>query len=361
MKRSSDVAIDEQTEFASLLQNELLLRGLERSGYEQPSPIQLKVIPVGRLGVDIIAQAKSGTGKTVVFGVLALEAVDVNNNCPQVVIVAPTREIAVQICDVIRGLGHFMPSVKCHAFIGGLSMQADSQNLASGCHVVVGTPGRLMALLESKKLNTDKVKLFVLDEADKMMSSTFRPQVQYIFSKLKQSRQLFQCVAFSATFTDELMNDLLSFMKEPRVIRLTDGVPTLNGKHFFLDKKNKRDLMYAMQCIEVQQYYTRIDMDKDDSTLVLYQKKFTALEKILSQVPYYQCMIFVNSLYRSAELSNWLNEMGWKSGHIHAGLSQDERLLAMEQMRDFKIRILVCSDLVTRKKKFLNATALNLF
>lgn len=228
MKRSRDVAIEEKVEFNSLLQNKLLLKGLERSGYEQPSPVQLKAIPLGRLGVDLIAQAKSGTGKTVVFGVLTLESINVALKYPQAIVIAPTREIAVQIRDVIRDLGHYM-KVKCHAFIGGLPASTDHQHL-SGCHVIVGTPGRLMALLESKKLNTDHIKLFVMDEADKMMSDTFRPQVDYIFSKIQRKNKVIQSVAFSATFTDELLKDLSGFLKDPRIVKLTDGMPTLNGK-----------------------------------------------------------------------------------------------------------------------------------
>ncbi|CAO3656342.1 unnamed protein product [Mucor fragilis] len=324
MKRSRDVEIEEKVEFDSLLQNKQLLQGLKQSGYEQPSPVQLKAIPMGRLGVDMIAQAKSGTGKTVVFGVITLEAINTAINQPQAMIVAPTREIAIQIRDVVRNLGRFMPSLQCHAFIGGIAMQTDIQH-ANHSHIIVGTPGRLMALLESKKLSTTHLKLVVLDEADKLMSETFYPQIDYIFSKMKST--VFQVVAFSATFTDELLKLVSKFLKDPQTVCLTDGVPTLN---------------------EVQQYYINTSTSDDESNLQRYKHKFQAVEKILGQVPFYQGMIFVNSLPRSIELSRWLNEMGWKSGHIHAGIAQDKRLSVMEDLRDFKLRILVCSDLIAR-------------
>ncbi|KAI8066004.1 P-loop containing nucleoside triphosphate hydrolase protein [Thamnidium elegans] len=322
LKRSLDVQIDEQVEFDSLLQNKQLLSGLKKAGYERPSPIQLKAIPLGRLGMDLIAQAKSGTGKTVVFGVITLESINIKLKSPQVIIVAPTREIAVQIRDVIRNLGQDMTGLGCEAFIGGLSMSSDYQHLI-GCQVIVGTPGRLMALLDDNKIDTSHIKLVVLDEADKLMSDTFEPQINYIFQKLK--KVFHQSITFSATFTDELLLSLQKFLKSPQIIRLTDGLPTLN---------------------EVQQYYVLMEPSCDK--LIMYKTKFEAVEKLLSKIPFYQCMIFVNSLPRSIELSNWLNDMGWKSGHINSNLTQDKRLLVMEKMRDFKIRILVCSDLIAR-------------
>lgn len=243
MKRSHDVAIDEKIEFDSLLQNKQLLQGLKQSGYQQPSPVQLKAIPLGRLGIDLVAQAKSGTGKTVVFSVIALESLQVHVKLPQVIMVAPTREIAVQIRDVIRGLAVCMPTVQCHSFIGGLPTPPET---LTHCQVVVATPGRLMALLESKKLSTSHVKLVVLDEADKLMSDTFRPQVQYIFDKLKKTAHHHQTIAFSATFTDALMDQLNAFLKDPQIVKLTDGVPTLNGmsglkKNIYLYMYSNRD------------------------------------------------------------------------------------------------------------------------
>ncbi|KAI8891125.1 DEAD-domain-containing protein [Backusella circina FSU 941] len=311
MKRSHDVEIQEEVDFSSLVQNKTLLKGLTESGYEKPSPIQLEAIPMGRLGVDLIAQAKSGTGKTVVFGVIAIESIAVHIRAPQAILIAPTREIAVQIKDVITNLGRFINGFKCEAFIGGLSVQADLERLKH-CQVIVGTPGRLMSLLDEKRINTTYIKLLVLDEADKLMSDVFKPQVEFIFKKLTLTKQ---CIAFSATFTDELLNSLFTFMKDPQTIRLTQGVPTLH---------------------------------ESTDTVSVYRAKFEAVANLLGKVPFYQCMLFVNSLPRSIELAQWLTESGWKSGYISAGISQEKRLEVMEEMRDFKIRILVCSDLIAR-------------
>ncbi|ORX57429.1 DEAD-domain-containing protein [Hesseltinella vesiculosa] len=330
LNRSHDVQIDKDIDFSPLIHNQYILQGLEKSGYARPSPIQLKAIPLGRLGVDLIAQAKSGTGKTVVFGVIALEAVNLNVKGPQVLMVAPTREIAVQICDVVQNLGQCMPGFHCSALIGGLPMQADQQRLQHS-QVLVGTPGRLMALLSSQKLPTNTINLFVMDEADKLMSDTFRPQIDYIYSRLPLKKQ---SVAFSATFTDALLASLNKFVVNPHTIHLTQDVPTLE---------------------EVQQYQTAVQIDTDDAeeapylrAMKVYKAKYEAIGKLLSKVEFYQCMVFTNSFSRSVELAAWLTKMGWKTGYISSGLTQAKRLKVMEDMRQFNLRVLVCSDLIAR-------------
>ncbi|KAG0166501.1 DEAD (Asp-Glu-Ala-Asp) box polypeptide 20 [Apophysomyces sp. BC1015] len=304
-KRSTDVQIDEDIDFGALIPNKQLLKGLEQSGYERPSPIQLQAIPLGRLGVDLIAQAKSGTGKTAVFGVISLDGINTSLKVPQAMIVAPTREIAIQIRDVLRNLGQYMEGFHCEAFIG-----------------------RIMALIDDQKINTKAIKLLVMDEADRLMSDSFLPQIRFIHKKLPNSKQ---CVAFSATFSDELLGSLGTFMKSPQTVRLTDAVPTLD---------------------EVHQYYSHVSVDIEHTdvlaSLKIYRAKFEAAAELLSKVPFYQCMIFVNSFPRAMELSKWLTEMGWRSGHISASLDQDKRMSVMEQMRDFKLRVLICSDLIAR-------------
>ncbi|KAI8343364.1 P-loop containing nucleoside triphosphate hydrolase protein [Chlamydoabsidia padenii] len=334
-KLSHDVRIDEDIDFGTLIQNPLILKGLELSGYARPSPIQLQAIPLGRLGVDMIAQAKSGTGKTVVFAVIALEAIQPSITSPQALIVAPTREIAIQIKDVVQQLGQAIPQFHCEVLIGGLSMEGDIRKLQRA-QVIVGTPGRLMALLETKKLPTKTIKLLVLDEADKLMSDTFRQQIRYIYGKLGVNKQ---SVAFSATFTDELLASLNDFVHQPQIVKLTHDLPTLE---------------------EVQQYYVDLEVGKQDKSqqqqqtgdylrkMEIYKAKFEGTADLLSKVDFYQCMVFVNSFPRAAELAKWLTEMGWRSGHICAGLSQEKRMVVMKDMRQFKLRVLVCSDLIAR-------------
>lgn len=139
-QRTKDVLIDEDVYFASLISDSRILDGLLRSGYERPSPIQLKAIPLGRLGLNLVAQAKSGTGKTVVFSVIALEGVKVTGTAVQALIIAPTRELATQIKDVVCKIGQGIEGLGCHSFIGGMPAAEDTSNLLR-CQIAVGTPG----------------------------------------------------------------------------------------------------------------------------------------------------------------------------------------------------------------------------
>jgi len=159
-------------DFKSLFVSEDLLRGLSSHGYVSPSPIQAQVIPLGRCGLDVIAQAKSGTGKTIVFAVVALEAVRPTTGAAQALILAPTREIAVQIRHVVKEVGEQVAGVECEVFIGGLQVSQDVVK-AKKCQVVVGTPGRIKHMIESKALLVDAVRLFIMDEADKLTETGF--------------------------------------------------------------------------------------------------------------------------------------------------------------------------------------------
>ncbi|KAG2173899.1 hypothetical protein INT44_000012 [Umbelopsis vinacea] len=326
MKRSRDVRIEEDVEFDALISSKDLLKGIKASGYERPSPIQLKAIPLGRLGVDLIAQAKSGTGKTVVFGSIALEGIDLAVLDPQVLIVAPTREIAVQITEVLRVLGAYMPKFQCQVFIGGLSVRSDAGKL-SRCHIAVGTPGRIMALIQQNKLRMSKIKLAVLDEADKMIGGDFYAQTKYILDKLPAQKQV---IAFSATFDDTLYDLLSKYMNNPQKVVLTTDAPVLEG---------------------VQQYNVPVTIDKVDSALLqihLYERKFKAAVDLLERIPFYQCIVFLNHRGRAVDLTQFLNTNGWKSCHISSGISQQQRLEVMQKARKFRIRVLICSDLIAR-------------
>lgn len=138
--RSEDVQQQEEVAFSQLTLSKHVLTGLHKCGFVKASPIQLKAIPLGLCGFDMVVQAKSGTGKTCVFSVLALETVDVSKNAVQVLVVAPTREIAVQSCDTLRCLGCALPGLGCYAFIGGLPVKEDLAKLV-GCHIAVATLG----------------------------------------------------------------------------------------------------------------------------------------------------------------------------------------------------------------------------
>ena len=177
--QTKDVLIDEKVTFADLAISELTLRSLTQAGFGRPSPIQLQALPLALLGLDMLIQAKSGTGKTLVFSITALEFVqtveseneDASFVRTKVIILAPTREIAQQIVQVIK----LIKQTDCfvHTFIGGTALK-DDQNHLKRCHVVVGTPGRIEELLRLKYLRADSIRLLVLDEADVLLCKEFQ-------------------------------------------------------------------------------------------------------------------------------------------------------------------------------------------
>ncbi|RUS29581.1 LOW QUALITY PROTEIN: P-loop containing nucleoside triphosphate hydrolase protein [Jimgerdemannia flammicorona] len=350
-RRTNDVLIDHDVQFASLTSNTSILHGLQCSGYERPSPIQLKAIPLGRLGLNIIAQAKSGTGKTVVFSVIALENINVADSAAQALILAPTREIAVQIKEVMCQIGQNISSFSCHAFIGGMPTFEDEENLRN-CQIAVGTPGRVKGLIDSGKFSLKSIRLVVLDEADKLMEGIFRPQIKAIFQKLPDRKQV---LAFSATYDDALLTALDRYVQNPQYVMLSTGTPALEG---------------------VRQYYKTMDARPDGrvqplTKFEMYDRKFQEVAGLFSLVPFYQCIVFLNhrgrnyfvpfhrtipvnphscprSTRRAVDLTRWLTKQGWQAVHISGGLNQRERLEAMSSARNFRVRVLVSSDLIAR-------------
>ncbi|KAA6309290.1 MAG: putative DEAD/DEAH box helicase, partial [Streblomastix strix] len=149
-------------------------------GFEKPSAIQQRAIAPVLRGRDVIAQAQSGTGKTATFSIAALQCVNVSSRETQVLILSPTRELALQIQKVIVTLGQHL-SVKCHASIGGSSLNEDIRRLEAGCHIVVGTPGRVTDMIKKKNLHVKSIKMLVLDEADEMLNAGFREQIYEIY------------------------------------------------------------------------------------------------------------------------------------------------------------------------------------
>ena len=254
-KRTSDIEVDENDDqaaaptgadldgasalprdFKSLMLRDEVVRGLEQAGYERPSPVQARAIPLGKFGADLIIQAKSGTGKTCVFAVIVLESILLDFRAPQAIIIAPTRELAHQTRDVIRTIGQYMEGLGCQAFVGGMSTDLDVKALSaetSACHVVSGTPGRLRALIEIGALRLEGVRHLVLDEVDQLLAEGFRQQVEYFLAVLPTRRQM---LAVSATFTKELLDYLGTIMHKPSMVSVVKDSVALKGvRQFFLD------------------------------------------------------------------------------------------------------------------------------
>lgn len=314
--RSEDVDHGDDVTFDQFMLSERVLTGLRKSGFVKPSPIQVQAIPLGLCGFDLVVQAKSGTGKTCVFAVLALEAVDVGTNAVQVLILAPTREIAVQTCDTVRCLGCELPGLHCYAFIGGVPLQQDLQKLAS-CHIAVATMGRLCQLVRSGQLQLSQVRLLVLDEADQMLGEAFLEDLSDLWGRLPSSKQV---VATSATYPPAVARLLEEkYLHQPALVRLGAEDPALLG---------------------VSQWYLPVEG--------AFLAKLSSLESLLRHMPFSQCLVFVNSQARARSLSERLNRSLGGVQLLSGAQGQEERMAALARLKGFRCRLLVSTDLAAR-------------
>ncbi|EFA76013.1 putative RNA helicase [Heterostelium album PN500] len=351
-QRTKDVTLDESNsvEFSEMMLSQETLDGLKQCGFIKPSPIQVQAIPLALTGRDIIAQAKSGTGKTVVFSVVALETVlklrttpipkdrqellDMDDESyaaaisgvprhPVVMILSPTREIAVQSCDVVNQLARSMKYIKAASFIGGLR-EVDDRHRLSGCQIVVGTPGRIRSLIESLTLRTDDIKLLILDEADKLLDMGFSKDINWLHRALPVSQR--QTLALSATYPVSVLNVVKAYMRaDVMEVRVGSDTPSLTG---------------------ITQYYQFVE--NPAISYQAFKEKIASLLLLLEQLGFYQAIVFVSERQRAEEVCKLLVRRGWPTRYIAGAMEQRERLLVMEELKDFKLRILVSTDLIAR-------------
>ncbi|CAH1266011.1 DDX20 [Branchiostoma lanceolatum] len=239
-----------------------------------------------------------------------------------VLVLAPTREIAVQIHDVVVSIGQAMAGLKCHVFIGGLPVHEDKQKLRK-CHIAIGSPGRIKQLIELGLLKTSSIRLFVLDEADKLLETgSFQEQINWIYSSLPDNKQM---AALSATYPESLAHHLQVYMRDPTFVRLDIQDLSLKG---------------------IKQFFSVIP--QLSSTSKSFQAKTDQLIKLLSRVPFHQCLVFSNDQGRAQSLCEDLNSKGWPTAYIAGSQEQTQRLNAMSQLRNFQCRVLVSTDLTAR-------------
>ncbi|NWH41839.1 DDX20 helicase, partial [Chloropsis hardwickii] len=309
-------------DFGSLLLSPPVLAGLQAAGFHRPSPVQLKAIPLGRCGLDLIVQAKSGTGKTCVFATIALDAVLLESPATQILILAPTREIAVQIHAVITTIGIKMEGLECHVFIGGTPLSQDRSRLKK-CHIAVGSPGRIKQLIELEYLSTASVRLFVLDEADKLLEEgSFQEQINWIYSSLPANKQM---LAVSATYPESLAAALTRYMREPTFVRLNPTDPSLLG---------------------LKQYYKIVNSHPLPHKT--FEEKTQHLQELFSRIPFNQALVFSNLHSRAQHLAEILTSRGFPAECIAGNMNQNQRLDAMAKLKQFHCRVLISTDLTSR-------------
>jgi len=294
--------------------SEPLLRGIYAYGFEKPSAIQQRAIKPLMTGRDTIAQAQSGTGKTAAFGIGVLQSVDIADRRTQALILAPTRELALQIQKVVIALGDYL-KCQCHACVGGTSVREDMSKLEQGVHVVVGTPGRVFDMINRRALYTDTIKVFVLDEADEMLSRGFKDQIYDVFRFMPPKCQV---GLFSATMPQEVLEITDKFMRDPVQILVKREELTLEG---------------------IKQFYVMVDRE---------EWKLDTLCDLYETLTITQCIIYVNTRRKVDWLVDKMQQSDFTVSCMHGEMEQKERDIIMREFRSGSSRVLITTDLLAR-------------
>uniref|UniRef100_A0A674PCJ0 RNA helicase n=1 Tax=Takifugu rubripes TaxID=31033 RepID=A0A674PCJ0_TAKRU len=303
--------------FRDFLLKPELLRAIVECGFEHPSEVQHECIPQAILGMDILCQAKSGMGKTAVFVLATLQQIEPVDGQVSVLVMCHTRELAFQISKEYERFSKYMPTVKVSVFFGGLAIRKDEEVLKKNCpHIIVGTPGRIRALILQKSLRLKNIKHFVLDECDKMLEQRdMRKDVQDIFRMTPHEKQV---MMFSATLSKEVRPVCRRFMQDPMEV--------------FVDDETKL-ILHGMR-----QYYCKVkEVEKN-------RKIFDLLDVL----EFNQVLIFVKTVQRCIALSQLLVEQKFPTTAIHRGMAQEERIARFQQFKNFQQRILVTTNLFGR-------------
>ncbi|WP_271812677.1 DEAD/DEAH box helicase [Clostridium beijerinckii] len=290
-----------------------ILKSIEGLGYKTPSKVQEKVIPEILMNKDIIVKSQTGSGKTAAFGIPLCEKVDWNENIPQILILTPTRELAVQVSEDITNIGRFK-RIKAVSVFGKEPISEQERKLRQKTHVVVGTPGRIIDHLDRGTLNIDKIRYFVIDEADEMLNMGFIGQVEGIIRRLPKKKVT---MLFSATIPEEIKVLCDKYMNKPIDISI----------------KNQE---ITNENIEHSLYY--ID----------YEEKIEKLNDILIIEKPETAVIFAKTKDNVDTVFQWLKSKGYSVNKIHGGMLQNERLSIMDRFRAGDFRILVSTDLASR-------------
>ena len=291
-----------------------LLRGIYAYGYEKPSPIQQQAIIPMQQGNDLIAQAQSGTGETGAFTIGTLQYMDETIQKPQVIVLSPTRELALQTCSVYKSLSKMM-NVKICLMTGNVSISENIKSLSDNPQIIVCCPGRLNDMLRRNIMDTSNIKSLVLDEADEMLSVGFKEQIYQIFQYLPQNI----CISlFSATLPSELDELTSKFMRNPIKILVKSEMLTLEG---------------------IAQYYIALDNDSD---------KFNTIKDLFGWISSSQAIIYCNSLKRVSDLYNAMISDNFPVCCIHSGMDKQEREETYQNFKNGKHRVCISSNVTAR-------------
>jgi len=290
-----------------------LLRGLTDEKYIHPFPIQEKTIPSMLEGKEVIGQAKTGSGKTAAFALPILHMINYEKMKVQAMILAPTRELAIQIAEEINRLGKYK-KVRVAAIYGGQPIEKQIRSLQAGVHIVVGTPGRIIDMLKRRRLSLDEVKFAILDEGDRMLDMGFIDDVEYIFSYLPRNRQL--CI-FSATMPEQIIALSKRYMKQPFKIMVDGDEPSVQ---------------------ELEQFYTFAEVNG----------KFQKLIDILKEENPASAIVFCRTKAGARRLALDLERKYFNALPLHGDLTQNQREGSLSAFKQGRVEILVATDVASR-------------
>lgn len=310
--QTEDVTLTRGTEFEDFYLKRELLMGIFEKGFEKPSPIQEHTVPIAIFGRDILARAKNGTGKTAAFVIPSLEKVDPKQDYIQIMMIVPTRELALQTSAVCKEIGKYL-DVEVMVTTGGTSLKDDVMRLYKPVHILVGTPGRILDLANKGVADLSKCSMMIMDEADKLLSPEMQPIIEKLIEFLPQKRQI---LLFSATFPVSVKDFRDKYLNKPYEINLMDEL-TLKG---------------------VTQYYAFVEE----------RQKVHCLNTLFSKLSINQSIIFCNSVNRVELLAKKITELGYSCFYIHARMPQALRNRVFHDFRNGACRNLVSSDLFTR-------------
>jgi ATP-independent RNA helicase DbpA len=302
-----------QTDFSSLSLSKEMLFNLKKMGYKSMTPIQSKTLPYILNKTDVIAQAKTGSGKTAAFGIGLLQNLDVKRFRIQSLVLCPTRELANQVAKELRDIAKFAHNIKILTLCGGSAFYPQVNSLKHNAHIVVGTPGRVLKHLDKESLNLQNMKTLVLDEADRMLDMGFIEEIQKILSYAPKERQT---LLFSATYPDEIITLSNSIQKDAINIKTTDT-----------ESANK-----------IAQYFYKVES----------LQKFQTLLDIFATFKPQNAIVFCNTKIGSDELAQKLQDKNIDALAIHGDLEQYERNDVLVQFSNKSCRVLIATDVAAR-------------
>ena len=301
-------------DFGGLSIGQPVLRSLEEMGFEEPTPVQAKAIPLLLQGTDVVAQALTGTGKTAAFGIPLVERVDPRKNFPQAIVLAPTRELAVQVAEHLGQLGRYR-ALRLLAIYGGQPIERQLRALNRGVHAIVATPGRLMDHMRRRTVDLSGVSMLVLDEADRMLQMGFQEDVEYIMAHLPAERLT---ALFSATMPKPILDIVHRYMRKPEILRLSRP--------------------QALTVPEVEQTFY----------IVAFPRKFDALARVLDAKQPERAVVFCATKRMVDEVAERLQGRGYVADGLHGDMTQATREKVLRAFRQGRTEVLVATDVAAR-------------